>query len=209
MKHITPRIIMIEAVIGFAVCAGGYFMLVEPLDKKLVSTREQLSAVQTKLRDEQAATIAPDAAQKLVESATLFRQGIQQRSEPARSEPAMFSALMAAAEKSGVRIDQLQPVQTRSAPKADAPMPLPGDARRGYTITAIGSYGGVASFLRLLQTDLGLTALKSIRLSPEAIAGSARVNVTIDTEHFAFDLSSAAPTALDPAMGIRAPAQTR
>jgi len=198
MKQLTPRGVGSELVIGAAICSAGYFFLVDPMERDLASTREQIGVAQAELSREQAAALPPEKAQSVVQVATALREQVQRRSEPARSQAAMFSAIMMLADSCHVRIDQLQPKapKTGAARAPDAPPPPPGDAHCGYSISADAHFASIAHFVQALQEELGLTSVRSVRLTPTSTAGDTSVHATIETEHWAFDLKSgAAPAA--------------
>ncbi|MGQ0627525.1 MAG: hypothetical protein ACT4PL_05415 [Phycisphaerales bacterium] len=190
MKPLSARTIASELVIGAAVCGGAYFMLVDPVDTDLAATRAQIAAAQSAAEEQAAGSLSPQRATEIVKTAADFREVLTTRGEPARSQSVMFSAITAAAEAARTRVDELQPTtpNRRSAAGTPASKPLPGDAHTGYAMTVTAEYAALARFVRLLEREVGLSVVTSVRISPLAEPGSTKVHASITTEHWAFDL---------------------
>ncbi len=201
MKHVTVKMLLCEAAIGAAICAGGYFMLVEPMERDIARAREEITTTQTRSQLGTTSALPTADAQRLVDSAAGLRNEVARRSDTARTEAGMFAALVGLAETHGLRVDEVQPVTPGAAKSVPTPMPIPPPTatatgaspppapvepvlHRGYSISAGGTYSGIASFIRALQNDLGLTAVKSVRMTPDATPGSSKVHCAIETEHW-------------------------
>jgi hypothetical protein len=197
------RQLVSTAVIGIAVCLGGSFVFVGPARRQLAQATLRAAALNTQLREAEAArdslaqyTVALNRVSD--ESAAITRSGAM-----ARDERQLFSALMASAAAHHLRIDQLNPA--KAAPVALAPgaagAPQGGekDVAVGYSMTAIGTYGELASFLRSLRSEFGFSTVRTVRLVPTTDDQRQTVRALIETSHFAFDPS---PVAADDASRI-------
>jgi len=202
VKRITIRTLVTEAVIGAAVCAGGYFMLVEPMEREIAQTRQEIAAVQSLTLPDALAPLAAPDAQRLVNSTAGLRKQVADRSATALTEAGIFAAIVATANKHGLRIDEVLPIATRVSKTAPPPAPVDAAApmvasalpatgksvQRAYSISAMGPYPSVASFLQALQNDLGLTVVRAVRITPDTTPGSSNVLCSIETEHWALPL---------------------
>jgi len=211
------RQMLAEFAIGVLVCAGAYMMLVEPAQRELVKARAEIDALRA--RDAEQGSISGLTEEQIAQlrSATLRRsESVREHSRMARDEAAMFGTIMALATEHGVRVDQLQPgaagvvneqgklVPVGQAATPPPPPPAPAaagaaapapaiapvrDMKSSYTISATGAYANVTALLDALQSKLGYTIIRSVRLTPMDPAGPQAVSVQIQTEHLAIDLS--------------------
>ena len=81
MKHVTVKMLLCEAAIGAAVCGGGYFMLVEPMERDIARAREEIITTQTRSQLGTTSALPTVQAQRLVASAANLRKEITQRSD--------------------------------------------------------------------------------------------------------------------------------
>lgn len=182
-----------ELAIGLSLCAGAYLLLVDPLERSLASTREELGALRSRASGGSSAKVTPEQAAKAIAQARSFAREVRRRSAPALSEAEMFSAVTALAQRHHVRLDLLQPTGApRQAARSDERSdrkPLPGDARTGCTLTFMADFSDAAAFLADLQRELGYALVRAVRLTPTAEPGTRNVTVIAETEHRAFDTS--------------------
>lgn len=182
-----------ELAIGLSLCAGAYMLLVDPLERRLTRTREEIGALRSRLSAASLVKVTPEQASMAIAQARGFAREVRRRSAPALSEADMFAALTALAQRHHVRLDLLQPTGAprQAARSDDQPdrKPLPGDARTGCTLTFMADFTDAAAFLSDLQRDLGYALVRSARLTPTAEPGTRNVTVIAETEHRAFDTS--------------------
>jgi hypothetical protein len=193
------RQLIAQAAIGLAVTVGGYMALIEPARKQLVQERE--------------AAVAPGQQLKLGENLQremskmtetmhrLMRENarIAELGRPARDERDLFAAVMTLAESCNVRIDELNPAKIGprpavlpAAPAAEAQpgLPAPGDVTVGYSMTAIATYDDIARFIKAMRTDLGYSAVRSVRVLPLNNDRVRAVRAVIETEHYSFETAT-------------------
>lgn len=127
---------------------------------------------------------------------------IAERSAPARDAAKLNAAIEALALKAGVAVRRTQPREdsdgaapARPAEGADAAPAVRPDATLAFTIDVTGPYAGLTRFVRALETDLGYTAVSSVRLTPES-ENRDLVRASITTRHYAFSLPEPAPDAV-------------
>lgn len=207
----------IELLLGVAVCAAGYFFVVDPAESRLAKAREQITALAAQTGASARPAIPPERAEALLKEAQERSRSIETRSALAKEQSALFAALMDLSGKHHIRVDQLQPTSgpagRRPDRRASAPPPPPpptgpggapgaaGDVPRAptiesacvrYSIAATGSYADLASFIGALQTELGFTRVRSVRIDPVREATTPTVQVMIETEHYAFGIGDLA-----------------
>ncbi len=179
-----------EGVIALALCAGAYFVLVDPVQSDLDALRAQQSVLPASPAP---MLPAPEAAAQLARvSASLG--AIEARSAAVRNEGALFASLSQSAQEAGLTVESVQPVPMapRAAkPAAEGQPAPPMDQSRGFTMTVHGRYDALARFVRNLPRSAGYAAVRSVRLAPDFVPGSINVRASIQTEHIAMDLASA------------------
>ncbi|MBY0263253.1 MAG: type II secretion system protein M [Phycisphaerales bacterium] len=212
------RQMLAEFAIGVLACAGVYMMLVDPAQRELAKTRAEIDTLRAREAEQGSVSSLTEEQVAELRRVTASRaETVRERSRLARDEAAMFGAIMSMASEHGVRIEQLQPgaagvvneqgklvpagqaapaappASTGSGPgsqAAPAPAVAPArDMKSGYTIFATGTYASVAALLESLQSRLGYTTIRSVRLTSQDSAGPEGVSVQIETEHLAIDLS--------------------
>ena len=200
MKSTSVRQGVAELLIGAAVCAGGYFLLVDPVEGQLGQVRQRMAAIRAEMKTETDDGTTPQQAARSLKLSTDRLSLLAQRSKPARDQAVLLGEMMSLASTQRVRIEQLNPVAGRQ--RSDMPAPAapagvtPGataapvnDLRVSYAINVAGSFADVVHFVDALTRTVGLTQIRSVRLAPTAEAGATNVLASIETEHFAADLS--------------------
>lgn len=188
-------------VIGIAVCIGGSVALVGPMKKQLGEARTRMATLNAQLREAEAARDSMAAYTTALGRVKDEASGISNAGAMARDERQLFSAMMASAASHQIRIDQLNPAKVATpmpaAPSGGAPGTAPAtsdkDVAVGYSITAIGSYGDMAAFLRSLRSDFGFSAVRSVRMVPTGDDQRQTVRTLIETTHWSFDPSPSTP----------------
>lgn len=190
MNQNASRRLLTEGVIGLAVCAGAYLMLVEPAERRLSAARAEIDSLKQRAAAAAAAMPAEKVreAHRLVEAA---RRAVIDRERVATDEAAMFGAVMALAERHGVRVDQLLPTPAKQVKTGEGETATV-ETRRGYSMVVSAEYGALAAFVGEVQERVGLTRVRAIRLSPDSAPGSRSVLATIETEHLSLGLAGAA-----------------
>lgn len=197
------RPLLAQAVIGAAVVVGGYMALIEPARKHLVDERAAGAAPAQQLRlGESLQGEMPRMTAAIKELSRETRQ-IALLGRPARDERDLFASVMTLAESCNVRIDELNPAKelrrmTPEPAEAGTPQPgapAPGDVTVGYSMTAVASYHDVARFIRAIRTELGYSAVRSVRIQPLIDERVKAVRAVIETEHYSFQTPSGADQA--------------
>ncbi|MFM9957167.1 MAG: hypothetical protein ACKVZJ_03760 [Phycisphaerales bacterium] len=195
----VPRALVSQCVVGSACLVGLALGVLEPLHSAhrdaitqfeeaqwLAARAGEMSARMPALTAEQA-----EFAQEV--------EAVTSRSVPARDTARLNAGIEEIAARAGVNVERTQPRETTvlaatnasAAPGVGAPAVRP-DAALGFSIDVSGSYGGLASFLRSLEEELGFTRVLSLRVTPEG-EHEDRVRATITTAHYAFSLPKPAP----------------
>lgn len=199
---VSQRKVAAELFVGLAVCGAAYYFAVQPLKRELQDLRTKIRAAQAK--DSIAAPPDPAKVAALFESIRIKSAAIAEQGEIARSEASMFARLNELASKFSVRIDELRSTGSSAAagahaPAAPSPAPAPPpdpavppirDTRTTYEFTARGAYADVAAFLGAIGSDLGYAVVRGVRLVPTGEATPNQLAVTIQTEHFEFDVAA-------------------
>lgn len=186
------RALASQGIIVLAVCVGGYMVLVDPARRQAAAAAGQAESIAAQVREAESLRDQVPMLSAALEKTKKDVKDIAESGKLARDERELFAAVMAMADGTGIRVEQLSPAKTAtvSADSADA-----RDTVVAYSITATGNYGQVAAFLRGLRTGLGFTNLRSVRLTPTPEENAPVVRAVIETEHFAFDPAPAAPAA--------------
>jgi hypothetical protein len=216
-----------ECAIAVSVCAAGYIFLVDPVKQDLAKVQSQVAAARAEQSQQSSsAGLSEPQVAELRRVVAERAEQIQARSNVVKDQSALFGALMALGVEHKIRIDQLQPGVTTVGAESTTPQPRnvfgntdpaaggaapteppkPRDTRMTCTLVVQGSYANITNFLAALQRDLGYTNILDVRLNPAAESGPNVVAATIQTEHFAFDLSSLKPAATPTSLTSATPA---
>ena len=95
------------------------------------------------------------------------------------------------------------PAANSASPASGSATDVPRDVRVAYTLSVAGSYSGLAAFIEGLSADTGLSVVHSVRITPDDHDHVHPVTAQIETEHFAFDVSS---VSVSTPAGVAAPA---
>ena len=170
-----------HGVIAATVLAGAYMLVADRLS---VEVRDAEA-----MRDRVAEMTAA------VREAETRASVIRERSELSGNGRALHTALTDLATRHKLRLDELNPSAASSLP-APAKGPGPGipaasaanvDKALAFSMVATASYSDVAKFMQDLQTELGYSVVRSVRVSPVAEQPGV-VRATISTEHYWFDV---------------------
>jgi hypothetical protein len=210
MSGSAVRNVSAELVIGVAVCVGAYAVLIEPVERQLDQAARMNSQVEAERRRLEQGTLEPDVARRLLEQWNTRAERIEQMGRPARDEATLMALVSDLARAHDVRIEQVQPeAATARAGGAAGPNPAgtPGspptaaaggsggapastgaerDARAGLSMTLVGSFENVVTFLNVLEISGGHARVASVRLTPASEPGAGTVTAVVRTEHFAF-----------------------
>lgn len=195
---ISVRTIAAEGLIGLALCAGAYFLLVDPVRARVESLRAAASPLTETGPAEESTQIAA-----MLES--IRREVLALAARPALPDEAtLTSTMMKEAAAAGVRVDSIRPALPRARPTKPAPPamdtagqpisapPPPADRVIGYAMDVSGEYDAIRRFVRTLPSLGGYTVVKTVRMSPDHTPGSRLVQAVIETEHVSMDLQSLA-----------------
>jgi hypothetical protein len=179
----APRDLISKGVIALALCVGGYMMLVSPAKERLVEEREKGAELSRRVEDaegvrDQVAALTSAFDRVRAETAAFSSMG-----DLARNERRLYAAVVAAAEKHRVQIDQLTPSKTGAARVSGED----GDVAVGYQLAATGRYADIAGLVRSLQSEFGFTVVRSVSAHPRGNGDVDLVRATIETVHFSFE----------------------
>lgn len=192
-----------EASIALAICAGLSLGIVEPLERSLSQAEARLESLRTR-EAEAARGIDARQASAALQTSRDFAARVAQASALALDEGSLMARVSALASAASVRLDEMQPARGVGA-HAQGARPLPaGEHRAVYAFRLVGGYRETAALLASLTRDAGFTVVRSLRLTPILEPGSRDLQVTIESEHFAFPGPGAGAT--HPHSGPRADA---
>lgn len=197
-----------EIAIGLLVCGAVQMFVISPAQQRLSAIRAQCDAaagpggVDMTLSAAQLADLTGAASRQAAE--------VRDLSSVAEVETDLFGALMAMADRTGVRIDQLEPSAPvtaasdtpQAAPPAEGappPEPPPNDGAVAYSMSITATYGRLQRFLTELRRGAGFVVVRSVRIEPgdedgQALAArtateGAVVRAHVVSEHHWFDVS--------------------
>ncbi|MBL8757955.1 MAG: hypothetical protein JNK35_05945 [Phycisphaerae bacterium] len=174
-----------EAIIALALCAGLSLGIVEPLERRLHEAEARLEALRSR-EAEAARGIDAREASAAIQTARDFAARVAQASALAVDEGSLMERVSALAGGAGVRLDEMQPARSVET-RGGGAKPLPaGEHRAAYSFRLVGGYRETAALLAALTRDAGFAVVRSVRLTPILEPGSRDLQVTIESEHFAF-----------------------
>lgn len=205
LSHVV-RSFLPELAIGCACCAGGYVFVVSPMQTRLASAQAEVDALNLAITRSTAQPAAAAQAERSAERARAALAVIDGRSALATDPTAMLQAVSELADRTGVRIEQFNPIAprgVRGAPGQPAPRVDPKvEQRCAFSVTLTATYADAARFIGAMQQEVGLTAVRSVRMVPVGADRPDVVTVNLETEHLAFDTRAfVAALAAQPAAG--------
>ncbi len=199
------RNLIAQGSIALAVCFGGYMLFAEPARTSLAEERARTAALEAQVKEAEAIQQQVPQLTAALAAATAESDDIKRRGELARDERLLYSALVAAAERHRVQIDQLNPAKlARPSARAGSPEEAAArnDAAIAFSISATGAYADIAGFVESLQSDLGYSLVRSLSMAPRAETHTDVVRATIETAHFYFDPTPAGPAPAQQVAGV-------
>lgn len=188
----TWRRLFAPAVMASALLAGAYGMLVAPVNKRLGEARAEARLLAEQLRSSEAACLRvaefTEAERRTAEEAARMERD----SRLATDRTGVFDGVTSLAVEHGVTLGRVDPLEEPHGAQRQSPAIAPR-ARAAYSIEVRGPYGAVAAFLRDLQTTLGFTVVRSVRLTPAEDGPEGDTIAVIVSDHVAFDASPATP----------------
>lgn len=195
-----------EFAVALLVCGAVHYFFIAPVAERAAVVRHEADALAAS--SGAGVALTADQLTAMTESARAEVRLVTERASLARDETRLFTSIMSLADSTGVRVDQMQPLEVAPAERAAAapppptttpgtPAPPEADSpdhpirpSMGYTITLSAPFAGVIDFMHRLRTELGFTVVRSVRLSPADDSVGDRVEAVITTEHYAFDSSA-------------------
>jgi len=197
------RNVVAHGCIAAAILVGSYMLLVDRLQGRLRASRQESARLAKQVAESEYFRDLVPAMTESLNRIEAEAELIRKASDTARDDRALYAALMDLAQRSKVRLDEVNPATPSKTPNADRPVTPPGsppapvaagpDSRRiekalAYAIVASGTYGDVVGFLRGLQQDMGYSVIRSVNLTPQP-DGSGLVRANLSTEHYSFDVT--------------------
>lgn len=195
-----------EFAVALLVCGAVHYFFVGPIAARAEEVRREADALA--VNSGAGVALTADQLTAMTENARAAARLVAERAALALDETRLFTSIMSLADSTGVRVDQMQPLEVAPVDRAAAapppPTTTPGPPAHpetdsldrptrpsiGYTITLSAPFAGVIDFMHRLRTELGFTVVRSARLSPADDSVGDRVEAVITTEHYAFDCSA-------------------
>jgi hypothetical protein len=187
---------------ALSACAGMYFFVVEPAERALHEVSKERAALQVRQSAAMHASRSSSQLSALTLEAARAADAIDAGSQAARDESRLYMLIMDLAEQTGVEIESLDPgvhvtIQRASAvpdgaasgeQAVEPAAQTPRNVSLPCTMTLVGDYASVATFLERVNSSLGYCVVRSVRVWPDEQPGSGKVRADVSTEHFAFDV---------------------
>ena len=156
-----PKIVL-GVVLLVVIIAGGYYLLISPIDARITVLRTKNAALQTELAQTRAAVAEIDTFRRELEQLNKRLAALKEKLPQERETPGLYKAVSDSARKVGLGVSLFQP---REAKPRDYVNELP------ITLQAEGNYHQVAEFFELVArlprvvnvTDIKLTGQKGAR----------------------------------------------
>lgn len=191
------RPLIAHALIAVSVCAGAYLVLVQGPSGRLAAAQAEADALAIEVRAAESLREKVPQMNAALERVRAEAARIRTLGRPARDERGLFAAVMSLAGAHDVRIDELNPTRAAtaggSAPRGPERASSPGDVQVGYTMVAIATYDDLFAFVRGLESDLGHSMVRAVRIVPLQDDRSRLVRAVIETAHYSIDTTARAP----------------
>ncbi len=187
MNTSAARSYIVRLCVASAVASAAWYFGVRPMRDNLEAQQASLAAAQSEIEAGQiqimqgeqtpAETIAD-----LRSSATAIEQLWAVSSDASQ----IYEAIDEIANRYGVVIERLEPRRGSAVvPSQDEQEDAPVFIELGYSIELVGSYEGVARFIRAIQNELGMARVDSFRISPALTQDlGAQIRASVRTTHY-------------------------
>lgn len=179
----TPvRAVTAQALIACALLAGAVLTVTGPLRGDLAEARARLRSLRQQA--ERAVGVDPAETPRHERDADpdARAEEIRRRSERAADASALYDSIMRLAQTHRVRVDRLEPRDSRDRRSGDRPV-----VSTTFAVAATGEYERVVRFLEAIERETGYVTTVSVRVAPAPdAAGADRVVATFETEHRSF-----------------------
>ncbi len=188
----SNRNVVAHALIGAAILVGSYLTVVDRNQQQLSAVRVQTASLEGKVREAEALRDLIPSMTGALDATEKETAAIKASSTPVADERALYASLMSIAASHQVRLEEVNPAAPQPlmlGPKTSAETLKSARSIEhsiGYSIVATATYTNAAAFLRAIETDLGFSIVRSVRLSP--LPESGMIRLMLNTEHYAFDV---------------------
>lgn len=122
----------------------------------------------------------PFSAEEVAADLKSRRLGIETRFEASSNPAHVYDSLGALASRTGVRLERVEPGKGGRGVVSQCPEIMVSAV---HTIEATGTMSQLADFFTAIDTDLGMSRVGSVRLSPVPGSQGEQLTATLDTTH--------------------------
>jgi hypothetical protein len=178
-----------EIAVGLVVCFAAAELMLAPARRDLRAAQASVAS----LIPTSAGTSGPSAEDiaKLQSDNASVRHEIESRSAASRDEAALFSEIMAIADRNRLRLEQFQH-NAQAASTGERAAGAARDSVASYTISLSGSFPSVVRFMDDLRACSVFVSTRTVRIAPVDGNGSGIVRADVSADFFSFDTT--APT---------------
>jgi Tfp pilus assembly protein PilO len=173
------REMVAHIVIGLALCAGGWFLFVQP---KLGELHKLQASVMAHTGESFVNEASADRFAHRIEGLRTQVLNIEQRNELSRDSSKLYRQIMVLARDHGVEVQALRPTYDRNAHRDDSIYTVP------FSVSVVGGYRQVAQFIDAIDGMDGFVRSTSFTIDPTGERGQSLVAAQYGFEAMAFDL---------------------
>ncbi|MGH7354994.1 MAG: type 4a pilus biogenesis protein PilO, partial [Candidatus Rokuibacteriota bacterium] len=166
-----PKVVLGVALL-VAIVAGGYYLLISPVDARIAQLRTKNAALQTELAQSRAAVAELDTFRRELEQLQKRLAALKEKLPQERETPGLYKALSESAQKTGLGVSLFQP---REAKPRDYVNELP------ITLQAEGGYHQVAQFFELVARLPRVVNVTEIKLTGQRGARTVKADLMLAT----------------------------
>lgn len=177
-----------------ATAAGAiWYFAIRPMTDELRQARAAFDAFAVEI-DEHARVFgsAPFSADEVGADLKARRAGIESRFAESSNPAHVYDSLGALAAKAGVRLERVEPGKGGRGVVSQCPEFIVSAV---HTIEATGTMSQLADFFTAIDTELGMSRVGSVRLSPIPGSQGEQLTATLDTTHMRLADKSTKPPA--------------
>lgn len=186
MSDVPIRSLAAELVIGVALCAGAYMLVMQPLELRLAEATAKTARAQADALASRETAKRVDSLRQQLAEAKAWADRVERLSVCARDEAGMLAAVMQLAGKHGVRVDEIVPSGHHDASDVAAGKTV----RAGYSLRVAATYPDLVAFLDHAPKVLGLMRIESLAIGAPSRSAGEKVQAVVRTEHFGFDVAA-------------------
>lgn len=193
MNSTLARTFASKSVLLAAAAGALWYLAIRPMTDELRQARAAFDAFAVEIEEHNRQFGSePFSAEEVASDLKSRRAGIETRFEASANPAHVYDSLGSLAARTGVRLERVEPGKGGRGVVSQCPEIMVSAV---HTIEATGTMSQLADFFTAIDTELGMSRVGSVRLSPVPGSQGEQLTATLDTTHMRLAEKSSKPPA--------------